>query len=42
MLEGKRMVIPGLFNKVMVQSARLAPRAVLAKVARRLQESFRA
>lgn len=42
MLEGKRMVIPGLFNKLMVQSARLAPRAVLAKVARRLQESFRA
>jgi short-subunit dehydrogenase len=38
---GKRMVIPGLANKVMVQSVRLAPRVLLAKIARRLQESVR-
>lgn len=38
---GKRMVIPGLANKVMVQSMRVAPRVLLAKIARRLQESVR-
>ncbi len=38
---GKRMVIPGLANKIMVQSMRVAPRVLLAKIARRLQESVR-
>jgi short-subunit dehydrogenase len=38
---GKRIVIPGLANKVMVQSMRVAPRVLLAKIARRLQESVR-
>jgi short-subunit dehydrogenase len=38
---GKRMVIPGLANKIMIQSARVAPRALLAKIARRLQEPVR-
>jgi short-subunit dehydrogenase len=32
------MVIPGLANKIMIQSARVAPRVLLAKIARRLQE----
>jgi short-subunit dehydrogenase len=41
MLRGKRMVIPGLVNTVMIQSLRLAPRALLARIARRLQESVR-
>jgi len=36
---GKRMVIPGLANKVMVQGVRVAPRVLVAKIARRLQES---
>lgn len=35
---GKRLVIPGLANKIMIQSARVAPRVLLAKIARRLQE----
>jgi short-subunit dehydrogenase len=38
---GKRMVIPGLANKLMIQSTRIAPRVLLAKIARRLQESVR-
>jgi short-subunit dehydrogenase len=35
---GKRMVIPGLANKIMIQSTRVAPRVLLAKIARRLQQ----
>jgi short-subunit dehydrogenase len=38
---GKRMVIPGLANKIMIQSVRVAPRALLTKIARRLQERIR-
>jgi hypothetical protein len=32
------MVIPGLANQVMIQSLRIAPRVLVAKIARRLQE----
>jgi len=35
----KRLVIPGLINKVGVQSVRLSPRRVATQVARMLQES---
>jgi short-subunit dehydrogenase len=38
---GKRMVIPGLANKIMIQSVRVAPRALVTKIARRLQERIR-
>lgn len=42
MRRGKRVVIPGVFNKVMVAATRLASRALLAKAVRRVQESVRA
>lgn len=35
---GKRMVIPGLANKVMILGLRVAPRVLVAKIAHRLQE----
>lgn len=38
-LQGKRLVIPGLLNKVGVQSVRLSPRRVATQIARMLQES---
>jgi hypothetical protein len=41
MLRGKRLVIPGFFNKVMVGATRVASRVLLAKAVRRVQESAR-
>jgi len=41
MLRGKRLVVPGVFNKIMVATARLASPALLAKAVRRVQESVR-
>jgi short-subunit dehydrogenase len=38
-LKGKRVVIPGLMNKLGVQSVRLAPRSVTTQIARLLQET---
>jgi uncharacterized protein len=38
-MQGKRLVIPGLINKIGVQSVRLSPRRVATQVARMLQES---
>jgi len=38
-MQGKRLVIPGLLNKIGVQSVRLSPRRVATQVARMLQES---
>ncbi|MGH3898482.1 MAG: hypothetical protein ACRDTA_09550, partial [Pseudonocardiaceae bacterium] len=35
---GRRVVVPGLKNKVIAQSARLVPRRLMTKVARRLWE----
>ena len=35
---GKRIVIPGLLNKVGVQSIRVSPRALAAKLVKRMQE----
>lgn len=37
MLAGKRLVIPGAFNKVLAFSARLTPRAIMPKIVRQLQ-----
>jgi len=42
MLRGKRLVIPGLINKVMVGATRVASRVLLAKAVRRVQERVRA
>jgi uncharacterized protein len=42
MLRGKRLVIPGLINKVMVGATRIASRVLLAKAVRRVQERVRA
>ncbi|MGH2731857.1 MAG: SDR family NAD(P)-dependent oxidoreductase [Actinomycetota bacterium] len=36
MLEGKAMVVPGLMNKASVQSTRIAPRAVVRAIVKRL------
>jgi uncharacterized protein len=38
-MSGKRLVIPGLINKIGAHSTRLSPRAVTAQVARMLQEN---
>jgi short-subunit dehydrogenase len=38
-MQGRRLVIPGLINKIGVHSTRLSPRAVTAQVARMLQEN---
>jgi uncharacterized protein len=39
MMAGKVIVIPGLLNKLGVQSLRLGPRAIIRKAAKKLQES---
>jgi uncharacterized protein len=41
MLAGRRIVIPGLVNKVLVQSARVAPRRMLATITARLNKPAR-
>ncbi len=38
LMAGKRLVIPGLRNRLMVQALRISPRAAVLAVARRLQE----
>jgi short-subunit dehydrogenase len=38
---GKRIVIPGLINKVGVQSIRVSPRALITKMVKRMQERRR-
>ncbi len=38
LMRGKRVVVPGVLNKVLRQSVRLAPRRLLAAVVRRMQE----
>ena len=38
-LAGKAVVIPGVMNKMVVQSLRISPRVIVRKVARKLQES---
>ncbi len=38
LMKGKRLVIPGLGNKLLVQSERFAPRRVVTKISRFLQE----
>ena len=38
LMRGKRVVIPGLKNKLGVQSIRITPRAVATRVVRALQE----
>ena len=39
MMRGKVLVIPGILNRLGVQSLRIAPRAIVRRVARLLQES---
>jgi hypothetical protein len=39
MMDGKVIVIPGIMNKLGVQSLRLGPRAIVRKAAKKLQES---
>jgi short-subunit dehydrogenase len=39
MKRGKRLVIPGLLNRVLVQAERVTPRRIVAAAARRMQES---
>jgi short-subunit dehydrogenase len=39
MMQGKRLAIPGIKNKIVAQANRLAPRALSAKLARLAQES---
>ena len=41
LMRGKRLVIPGLGNKLLVQSERLAPRRLVIKIARLFQERVR-
>jgi short-subunit dehydrogenase len=38
MLRGKRLVIPGIKNKVIMESVRFAPRRIVTAIARSLQE----
>jgi len=42
LMKGKRLVVPGLGNKLLVQSERFAPRRLVTKIARFLQEQVRA
>ena len=42
LMKGKRLVVPGLGNKLLVQSERFAPRRLVTKIARFLQERVRA
>jgi short-subunit dehydrogenase len=39
MMRGERIAIPALRDKIMVQAERLAPRALVTRIARRLQEN---
>ena len=39
MMNGKRLAIPGIKNKILAQANRLAPRSLSAKIARIAQES---
>jgi hypothetical protein len=38
LMKGKRVVVPGLLNALLVQGVRFTPRRVAAAVVRRLQE----
>lgn len=39
LMSGKRLVLPGAFNKALIQSLRVSPRRVVTTVARKFQES---
>ena len=39
MMNGKRLAIPGVRNKVLAQANRLAPRALSAKIGRMTRET---
>ena len=39
MMKGKRIAIPGMRNKLMVQVERFAPRALVTSLARKIQEN---
>jgi len=38
LMAGKPVVIPGLMNKLLAQSVRFSPRALVTKIARKMQE----
>jgi short-subunit dehydrogenase len=38
MLRGDRLVVPGAGNKLVAQASRLAPRALVTRISRRLNE----
>jgi short-subunit dehydrogenase len=37
-MSGKALAIPGMMNKVLVQSVRFSPRGMVTKIARMMQE----
>ena len=39
MMRGKRVVVPGLANRALVQAERFTPRRLVTAVTRKLQES---
>ena len=39
MKHGRRIVVPGLANRILVQAERVTPRRLVTAVIRRLQES---
>ena len=41
MMRGRRVVVPGIANKLLAQGVRLAPRRVLTAITRRIQETRR-
>jgi short-subunit dehydrogenase len=41
LLKGRRLVIPGVVNKLLVQSARIAPRALILRISKSLTERVR-
>jgi hypothetical protein len=42
MMKGKRLAIPGVLNKILAHSTRLAPRGLSAAVVRGILEGIRA
>ena len=42
MMRGKRIVIPGIKNRVMASSVRFVPRRLVTKIVRKIQETDKA
>lgn len=41
LMAGKRIVVPGIANRMMIQSLRVSPRSLVTKIVRRVQEEIR-